>query len=389
MIEGDRINMEPTHRKLEVYFGDRPLCPVILSDLNSLSQQRGAINPAFDDIKLSILRDGLINNPDVAIMEPSDFEKYIKFVNRLWKADHKIGDYTVGDDGRYRLVVAGHTRIDAIRAICKDGEIDARNVDVYCKVYVGLSPEEILAIQMSENIHEKPAPERSAIALVETYYYGLENGAWSNKKEFLEANNGKFSRDALNKAIYFASLPVEVRDLVFAGAIKYSPVIELARVVEKYRDYILHKYFNKKQIDDLDETEKDSVAEDIRLWCCSEVVRIQNNRWSANTCKKRYQSYVSSWTGTTSSVESQGSLFSDPNEEWRRHQAEIRRNFAQSLRELSTRNAINLTEHMKLYLSVLGPDSPETETIYSEAKRAADNLRSSLGTIVLRTTEGS
>ncbi|MBP7767036.1 hypothetical protein KA068_00750 [Candidatus Saccharibacteria bacterium] len=356
-------HLELVGRGREVCFGDNELEAVKLGELVSLSQQRGSANPAFEEIKASVRRDGLINNPDIALLDPKDFENYIDFVNRIWKSGHRIENYVPGADGMYRLVIAGHTRIDAIRSICEDDDMNPNDTRIKCKVRIGLKPRDILAIQMSENIHEKPSPERAAIALVETYYYGIEAGEWSNKQGFLDANSGKFSRGTLSNAIYFADLPEMARDLVFAGAVSYSSVIEIARVVKNYESFVLYKHFGGRDVNDLSSEERDRFEEVVKQWCCSEVAHVQAHGLAATRCRGRYKGYVESWEKTILGEAEQGSLFSDPDEEWDRHIRAIRHSFEASVRALSGKKADQLASHTAMYMNILGEASPETERL--------------------------
>ena len=92
-------------------------------------------------------------------------------------------------------------------------------------------------MQLDENIHSKPSLERRAMALVEAWLYGLEQGLWKNKAEFLQSAGKKFNPKNLNDAIAFSQLPSEVRDFVFEGNISYGASVELGRRVETIRDY--------------------------------------------------------------------------------------------------------------------------------------------------------
>lgn len=359
----------PEHLRPREY-GKKELMPLPVSALIRVSQQRGNSNPAFASIKESIANGDLINSPDVALLTPEAFSEYLTFINKLWKNDHHIAQYQPDDNGYYYLVIAGHTRVDAVDEIEKDREKAAINAgfDPYdwpvatidCKVHVGLSPEEILALQMDENLHEKPSQERTAIAMVETYFYGLEQGKWSSKKEFIEKNDGKFSQDALNAALVFCDLDEITRGFVFTGTVAYGPVVELGKTVEPHRNYLAREFFGVQIYDELSPELREEIDQEIITWNAVEIACMQKKRMNITACKARYKSLIDNWLKASSQEEAQQSMFmSDPTREWRDRRAKTRSELRSRVKEVAALPASGAFKALQLHVEVMGPDSEE------------------------------
>lgn len=339
-----------------------------------VSQQRGANNPAFKNIKESIKNGDLINPPDIALLTQGALESYLQFINKIWGSSHDIGDYSPDEDGYYHLVIAGHTRVEAMIELedektyaLVEGGYDISEVGaptVWGKIYKDLQPEDILALQMDENLHEKPSQERTAIAMVETFLYGLDIGKWRTKKEFVEANEGKFSHDALNKALVFCELDQTTRDFVFTGVVSYGPVVELAKTVTSHRRYILAKYFEGQGYDDLTDAQREEVEKEISQWNASEIAYMQGRgtgkkRLNVTAAKKRYEGFRNSWEQYDPEKETQVALFTDPTREWRDQRRHTRDTLRQRVSEIADLPLSGAFEALQLHVQVMDPTSTE------------------------------
>lgn len=375
-------------------YGRKEHAPVPLRDLVMVSQQRGANNPAFKSIKESIKSGDLINPPDVALLTHQSLSAYLQFINRIWGSDHEISEYLPDDEGYYHLVIAGHTRVEAMieledekmYELVGDG-YDISGLEaprVWAKVYRDLQPEDILSLQMDENLHEKPSQERTAIAMVETYLYGLDIGKWRTKKEFVEANEGKFSQDALNKALVFCELDQTTRDFVFTGVVSYGPVVELARTVSAHRKYILAKYFGGRSYDELTDDEQTEVETEIAQWNATEIAFMQGQgagkrKLNVTAAKKRYESYRKSWEEFDPANEVQEALFSDPTREWRDQRRHTRDKLREKVTEIAGLPTSGAFEALQLHVQVMGPTSKEgaemLQLLDSGMRRFEDKLQ--------------
>lgn len=204
----------------------------------TLPQIRNDINPILPDLIDSIRNGDLLNHIDVARMTEDTLTSYINFVNRTWKADISIEDYPdkLQDDGFYYLVIAGHTRHEAVTQL--NNENDGPDYLLPAKIHLVSTPSEIIDRQTAENLHSTPKQEQQAIAVVEQYLFGLEDGSWSNKADYIKKKEGKVSRKMLNDALGFADLSSEIRDFVFSRHLSYSVAIELGRSSDVLADYV-------------------------------------------------------------------------------------------------------------------------------------------------------
>ena len=193
-----------------------------------MPQIRSDSNPDLGDIRESIRVHGLLNPIDIAIVTEERLIEYVTFTNQLWGMKTDICDFADNAiDGVYHLVIAGHTRVEAISQL--QNEDESKEYQITCKIHDIADPSEIIALQLDENLHTKPAQERRAMAVVEAYVYGKVNGRWLNETDFLAQNKGKFSKRILQDAMGFARLPYEVRDFVLGGHLSYNAAIEIGR----------------------------------------------------------------------------------------------------------------------------------------------------------------
>lgn len=234
-------------------FGMYETIAVPVNDLVRLPQVRSGSNPDLPDLKESIKTNGLLNPIDIAVMDEATLQEYIDFINELWGKNVQLDDYSDlrQPDGTYYLVIAGHTRAEAISQLQIEDQTDCQ-YDVMCKIHSANDPYTIISLQLDENIHSKPSPERRAIAIVEAWQYGLRKGSWKNKAEFLRLAGKKFNAKNVSDAIAFSQLPQEVRDFVFEGNASYASSVELGKSVETVKDYVNMKLSVTKPEDDVD-----------------------------------------------------------------------------------------------------------------------------------------
>lgn len=183
-----------------------------------LPQIRKAENARIDEIAASIQIQGLLNPINIVRLTHEEFVMHIKTINWLWKKEIQIDDYQA-DDGYYYVVVAGHSRLAAIK------KLDEPTIDV--KLHDVHTSEEILAIQIGENIYSEPPVEEKVIAIIETYRLGLLNGKWKDKNEFKKNNETKFSKYDINNAMLFENLPKTIQSSIFRNRLPYSIGVDL------------------------------------------------------------------------------------------------------------------------------------------------------------------
>lgn len=220
-------------------FGEYEQRAIPVRRLTVMPQVRTGMNPDLRDIKESIRSNGLLNPIDVAVMDELQLMDYIEFVNDLWGTDVSMFDFQDKQDenGLFYLVVAGHTRTEAIKQL-EDEDESGSTYAIMAKIHKVSNPSEIISLQLDENLHSKPAQERQAMAIVEAYEYGRRHGEWKTPSEFARLNKGKFSRKVLSEAIGFARLPDRARDFVFSGSLSYNAAVELGKSAEIILDNI-------------------------------------------------------------------------------------------------------------------------------------------------------
>lgn len=351
-----------------------------LGNLIMLAQQRGEKNPELQNLAESIENDGLMYAPNVIRINGQALGKYIEFTNRLWGSNNQLADMEPDESGNYLLVAAGHSRVTAM--IMNETERSARAAEagfqtnwqdatMPIQLHDAETPYDILSIQIAENTHSKPSEERTAMGVVEMYLFGLEDGQWKTKKQFLEQMNGKYSRKLLNDAISFAELPVFVRNKVSKRFIKYGPAVELARTVEYYQQHCLDMYFGGRTLEELSVQEAIEFKDQIIIWMHSATAKIEAGPLNITNARKYFAGQRNMWDKTLAKAKALASgegMFMDSYElrdsiaEWARHRRRVRQEYARSIKKIGAM-PILAADSLKEHLEVLGTDSPEYQEI--------------------------
>ena len=191
-------------------------------EIVKLSQVRGEQNIVSGELVTDIRNNGLINPLDIAIVSEELLIEYLSFVEKTWGSAAEIDEFTHlrQEDGSYSLLMAGHSREQAIEDIeeqdaLENGVMVRHPIPV--KIHENIeSVWDIIRIQLGENIHSQPPKERQAIALVEAF----EFGGWDSVEDFLaEANIKNVTKGFMEKALQFRKLPKEIRSYVLAGPV--------------------------------------------------------------------------------------------------------------------------------------------------------------------------
>lgn len=274
-----RRELEKAHGDY-VAFGDYERHVMPVDQYVMLPQVRAGLNPSFDIIKESIREVGILNRVDVARVSEEALVEYLELVNRIWGTSVAFDDYAhlQQPDGMFYLVIAGHTRTEALRQLMQEDRSSdnpsANPYDMAVDIHAVSTPMDIIKLQMHENSYSAPPPERRAQGLVEAYYLGLRtdenpNGLWRNMKEFSEVNG--ISASILSEALNFAKLPSEAIDFVYSGKLSFKAAVELGKgceVIEAHeRMKVRFGIEDGDQVDDkdADEAYKLKIAEIITL----------------------------------------------------------------------------------------------------------------------------
>jgi len=253
-----------------------------------MSQVRGGRNPISDELKASIAEFGMLNSIDCAHLDAETLAEYIDFTNYIWQAKATLEDFTDKQqpDGSFYLVVAGHTRHQAITELEEEGQMPVYPIEA--KVHHIETPQQIIDIQLAENIHGQPRNERRAMAIVEAYEWGKSQGRWSNQKEYLEQNKG-VSKSVLSEALAFVNIPMDIRKFVYGGKLSYSTGLEVGKAAADLKKY---RYFKiGLNEDEADETEQQAIKKLMDIDLVIQVNKILNAHASGVKAAKMLQAW--------------------------------------------------------------------------------------------------
>lgn len=293
-----QIGVETAPRSREMLFGCHETVDVPVDSLVLLSQVRGNKNPESEALKDSIHAKGLLNPIDVARVSQDELEAYIAFVNHTWGADIQIESYDPRRiDGQYYLVVAGHSRTTAVMDIAREMP-DTRAI-IRCKLHPISSPGDIVNLQLQENIHSTPPKERVAMAIVESYLWGVEHKLWTNKEDFLRQHKGRVSSGQLDKALGFASLPHYVRQFVLAGHMPYLAALELGGAMDSLYGYELQQ-LGFAGAAAIQPDQKDLIAGAVTLRINEIIMHISTKRLNSVAAQKYIAGLQHAWAPASS-----------------------------------------------------------------------------------------
>lgn len=380
-----------------IVFGEHTFKNIPYPYLNAVSQIRGKANPEAPKLRESIESQGLINNIDVARLSPDAFGTYLRAVRHIYRNDATahLKEPVLAPDGYYYLIIAGHTRHAVIGDIVDDRmkaaaaagtDLAPEQFEIICKIYDDLATEDIFALQMAENFHSTPPPERSAMAIVEYYVYGLDEGLWTTKAEFARATEGKVSEDVLSAAIAFADLPNDIREFVFAGTFAYGSAVALGGLVPVRERYLSQRFFGK-DVEALDETEIFQLNDSLQEWLAVEVLHIQNSRLSVDKTKKRVKSLRSDMEREMDEDRTDLMLdfFVDPAEALAEERRAIHRRYKSLLDQQLGRKAAMADRALAMHLRLFGDPEAASE-MAGRLDTYIESLRRPVGRIAARQT---
>ena len=257
---------EEPHHSPETY-GEHVLFKIELDSLVMLTQVRGnnqENNPLVGDIEDSLESVGSIHNPAVAKMTEEQLVKYIDFINTIWGSSHSLEEFETKKCGdRYYVIIAGHTRLRAMlqRQAKKRKTQPDINDSTIVSIYPGDDPVRLINLQLAENIHSKPSPEREAMAIISAYRYGEVNGLWTDINGFIKATrpqqkkagDGTVNRSFINQAMDFGKLPLEIRDYVFAGELAFGVAVALGKMTDTIKMFVTYKLGKGAEPDEITE----------------------------------------------------------------------------------------------------------------------------------------
>ncbi len=344
----------------------------------TVSQTRPAANPEHERLVESIATNGLINPLDVAVLSRDRLVDYLDFVKETWGDKTDIDELTPDDSGNYYLLMAGHSRLAAINELEWQRQLRSvenhelfQSANVICKLHPQPTPAEIVAIQLAENIHDKPPAERAAMVLVENYRYGQRHGMWSTKSEYLQSQEGKFSKYALDQALHFANLPARVRDFTFAGGLSYQAAIELG----KQRDLLVTYFSERFAMSDPFE-----IDEQVDIWYGRHVLDIKSD-WPVAKVRSFVEQSVAVMKEflAEDSPEQMLNFMISPAEQARQYRDQQLRAYRKELLQLESRPLVQWQKVVKLHHAIAGvkPAPERLEAAHERATNAAASVGAS------------
>ena len=355
-------------------------------ELIRLNQIRGTRNKVSAELKDSIRHDGLMNSIDCARVSRDLLEEYIEFTNMVWGGEVEVDHFQnmQKEDGSYRLVIAGHTRHEAISEL-EDPELEEtpiRAVPLHVKIHDVRTVEDIVQLQKAENTHSTPSQERVAMAEVEAYLWGVEKGQWSTPSEYMEAHPGT-SRRKMKEALAFHMMPREARSFVHRSVLPYLVGVELGKSMMTLKEYEAYS----SGFDGLSDDRLQPGSEENEL--LDKLVNEQVIRRCTVLVNKRLNStagkaHVQAWrTGMEQKIahfkpdEGQEDFLEleliSPLENLRRARKEVKRQVGVLLAEMTSKPTENFIEALRLNAGVVGDGEIESLLLNME-----DNLRRSL-----------
>ena len=337
-------------------FGEHETIELPVASFVRLPQVRSGMNPELPNIKDSIHTRGLLNQIDAARMTADQLNTYITFVNKTWGTSVTLEDFLMQEqpDGYYYVVVAGHTRTEAVYQLQEEDEAGYEYAMI-AKVHDVIDPQDVIGLQLDENLHSKPAEEQRAIAVVEAYQYGLEYGLWTTKSEFIERSKGKFSKKILNDALGFAQLPPEARDFVFSGRFSYNAAVALGRAT----DLILEYHVAKMGYDEVLFEITPEFSEAYSKYVGYLIAQITNRNLNGTAAKKFIAGQMSLLTQELEVIrgtESEESLFEMVSAEDQRqiYLRQLTREYRTSLREMRNSSIEAVSTSLELHRRLVG-----------------------------------
>ena|GEM_PF-1924184 len=247
----------------EVY-GDYETINIPVDNIAILPQVRNRVNSAQSELAKSIQSVNLMNRASIVLMRPGQLSSHLDFINGVWSTDASIEEYGEPNNGYYPVLIAGHSRVNAIRAWQEESG-DRKSVS--CNIHNVSSSAEFLGLQLAENTYGGINPERRAFAIVEMYLYGHDKEAreedpskWSSYADFVRKNPGRLSEEILRDGMAFAALPPEARDYILSGLLYYGVGVEIGKSADLIKEYVAHGLGEMVDEKRLDQAYRDEVT---------------------------------------------------------------------------------------------------------------------------------
>lgn len=230
------------------------------SDLIALTQTRRQMRAdGYDELERAIEALDIQGRPRNELFHPimlnsldaEHARAYVDDLNLCHGTSHQFDELVPAADGRYKIIIAGHRRHEAIgKIITRQGGSPATST-VPCSMYENLSFQEALRKQIDENTHQQLSVTEVARAIHATYRYGVAKGQYTSLSDCVR--DLPFGEEKVRHALRFCELPPVVQQWVDDGHLAYGAAVALyplmsgleqryARLPEEERASIITEY---------------------------------------------------------------------------------------------------------------------------------------------------
>lgn len=202
--------------------------------LNAFGQQRNGRNEIQGALTDS-LEEGQIHAISVVMASDELTEEYRQFTNKTWGANVQPEDLKPMSDadpfypGMYAILCAGHSRTDGIRELARRAGANPDTALIEARIHEVKTIEDILRIQIAENIHAQPSPDRGLRAVAEMYLFQKERNHGQPPEKAAFRRRYKLSEQTLSDAINYVQLPLYIRNLTDDDGLPFGIIKEFAR----------------------------------------------------------------------------------------------------------------------------------------------------------------
>lgn len=192
-----------------------------LSKINVLPQMRKTFD-SIPELASNIEERGLIHPITVARLNASQAKQYLRFINKVHKKKIPLRELVTYRKS-YHILIAGERRMRACKLL--------KYNQIRSSICVGISAQEAIKIQGSENTNFPVPPEEEAV-FYERFYklLSLSSGKAISQAAF-SVMVGR-SPSVIRAALRFAELPDYIRNPVTKKLFPYGIAVELARAHE-------------------------------------------------------------------------------------------------------------------------------------------------------------
>lgn len=289
MIEGSMRGHQVSPERVE--FGNTRSEWVRLSELNELQQTRQEYSPeAISELAQSMVYEDengcrqfeLINDLVVGVFDGEQLEAYLVEHEAYYGNPVDRSRLAPGEDGQWRIVIAGHRRRRAISENCQLAGLSPEQAYVASSVKSGITFEDALVLQLRENVHLRP-PVVDEAKQIDRYFRlrARREGVMPSVASCARVLG--FSETKVSEALRFARLPSEVQQEVTAGLLSYGHAVEMHTYMSALYQYYPRLYGEIYA----DELSRRTLQTDVTASMMTLVSKLKSEELSGASAKKK------------------------------------------------------------------------------------------------------